>query len=471
MGKYSRLGKNTVFVFIGNAGSKLINLILLPLYTVWMSVEEYASTDLINVYSTLLVSIVSFNLFEAAFVFPKSKPIKDQKRLFSSGISMIIGSFFIFLIIISMCYYAGIIVQEGFIISNIWNISILIGLMILQSFLQQFLRGINQMKGYSTAGVILTASILIISFILIPKLKVKGYILTLIISNLIVIIYMFFSFNMWRYFSLKFINKEDCKSMLSYSLPLVPNNISLWIINALNRPILESYVGLFAVGLLAVANKVPATLHLIYQIFQYSWQISVLEEFRKEDFNLFYNKIFRFLFTGLILFACIVAAGSELIIYIIADNKFHESWKYVSFLNLSVLFSCVSGFVGSIFIVIRKSKYFFYSTFFGSIISFILNFIFIPKFAIWGAILSTVIAQLVTALLRLKYSWKYAKINNVNIYINMIVIYIFISSIFLYFDSYLYKITLFTICISLFFTINIKFIDEIKCEILKKMKK
>lgn len=47
MNKYKRLGKNTLLVFIGNAGSKLIGLVMLPFYTSWLSVEDYGVTDII----------------------------------------------------------------------------------------------------------------------------------------------------------------------------------------------------------------------------------------------------------------------------------------------------------------------------------------------------------------------------------------------------------------------------------------
>lgn len=45
--------------------------------------------------------------------------------------------------------------------------------------------------------------------------------------------------------------------MLSYSMPLVPNNIMWWLVSALNRPVMEIYLGMEAIGLFAVANKFP----------------------------------------------------------------------------------------------------------------------------------------------------------------------------------------------------------------------
>ena len=84
MGKYTRLSKNTALVFLGST-SKLINLLMLPLYTRWLTVDEYGSVDLIVVYSSLLLGIISCSLFDAIFIFPKDHPYEKKCEYFSSG--------------------------------------------------------------------------------------------------------------------------------------------------------------------------------------------------------------------------------------------------------------------------------------------------------------------------------------------------------------------------------------------------
>jgi O-antigen/teichoic acid export membrane protein len=59
MGKYRRLGKNTLLVFVGNMGARVIGLLMLPFYTRWLSVEDYGTTDIINAYVSLLLGLVS----------------------------------------------------------------------------------------------------------------------------------------------------------------------------------------------------------------------------------------------------------------------------------------------------------------------------------------------------------------------------------------------------------------------------
>lgn len=74
MGRYSRLGKNTALVFLGTAGSKFLNLLMLPFYTSWLSVADYGSVDLITVYSGLMLGIISCCISDSLFIFPKTVP-------------------------------------------------------------------------------------------------------------------------------------------------------------------------------------------------------------------------------------------------------------------------------------------------------------------------------------------------------------------------------------------------------------
>ena len=67
---------------------------MLPFYTSWLSVEDYGVTDIINVYVSFLVSIVSCCIAESIFIFPKGQKVEKQKQYFSSGIVLYCRRFF-----------------------------------------------------------------------------------------------------------------------------------------------------------------------------------------------------------------------------------------------------------------------------------------------------------------------------------------------------------------------------------------
>jgi O-antigen/teichoic acid export membrane protein len=421
MNKYRRLGKNTLLVFVGNSGARLMSLIMLPFYTRWLSVEDYGTSDIINVYVSLLLGLVTACITESVFIFPKGKPIEKQKNYFSSGLVFAICSLFLTAILFKVVkiFFTANRIANSFTQST-WLIYGLMVANFLQQYVQQFTRSIDKMKVYSATGVTITVSTATFSFFIIPQWGVFGYVLALIFANFTGMLYSFLCSGAYKYFSVKMVKKSACFEMLKYSIPLMPNNMMWWLVGALNRPIMEQYLGMHSVGIFAVANKFPGIVSLLFSVFGLSWQISVLEEFGKEGYNRFFNMVLRLVALGLFLLFFVMAICSKLIIRIFVAPDFYDASKYVALLTLGAVFSCLAGVVGSNFSAIHQSKYFFYSSIWSSICAVVGNVILIPAFGIVGASITVTISFLVLLISRTIYAWSYVKIQNAKIYLLMI---------------------------------------------------
>ena len=79
--KYKRLISDTVIFAIGNLGSKIILFFMVPLYTNYLSAEEYGTSDLVFTIAQLLMPFVSLVIFDAVLRFGLSK---NAKNLFIS---------------------------------------------------------------------------------------------------------------------------------------------------------------------------------------------------------------------------------------------------------------------------------------------------------------------------------------------------------------------------------------------------
>tara|TARA_R110002020_G_scaffold144769_1_gene317930 strand:- start:5160 stop:6593 length:1434 start_codon:yes stop_codon:yes gene_type:complete len=416
MSKYKRLGRNIFLVFIGNAGAKLLNLLLLPFYTRWLSVEDYGITDMLNVYVMLLTGLVTASIAEAVFVFPKNASKDDQKSYFSSGL-------FIALVFLLLTGLIFLISKNLLIKSNLESIFtdytleiyILLIVNFLQSYFQQFCRGIDKMKVYSSTGIVLTLTTALYSFFFIPTYGVNGFVWAMILASLSAAIYSFIASGAFRYLAFNFIIKKRYQEMLKYSLPLMPNAVMWWFIGYLNRPLIETYAGLNSVGLLAVANKFPSAITMLFGVFFYSWQISVIEEFGKDGYNQFYNKILRLLIFALCLGSILLAIMSKFIISLVTAEEFHQAWVYIPVLALAPLLQAISSYSSANFTASKETKYAFYSSIIGAGASILFNFLLIPDFGIWGAVISIVLAHLTMSIARVGYAWRYVKITNLPI--------------------------------------------------------
>ena len=363
MSKYKRLGKNTFLVFLGNLGSKFIGFLMIPFYTKWLSVEEYGTSDTILIYVSLLLTIFTLSISDSIFIFPKDQNIDKQKRYFSSGLFysvmlLILTGFGLF------CFKEILNTFNTFenIVSNIGYIYLLIVAFFFQNFFQQFTQSIDQIKVYATSGIILTFLTAFFAFILIPKYKIDGFFIAQILSLFITTIYSMFASGSFSFLSLKKIKFSSYSEMIKYSFPLIPNAVMWWLVGSLNRPLMEHYLGMHAIGIFAVANKLPSLINVLFSVFMVSWQISAVEEFKKQEYEIFYNSIFKIVFIVLVFSVIVFSCFSKPLIEFIADAKFNEAQKYIPILCFSVLLSSISSFIGVNFLAGRESKYFFYSS-------------------------------------------------------------------------------------------------------------
>lgn len=407
MSKYNRLGKNTVTVFVGNIGSKLITLLMLPLYTQWLSVEDYGLTDIVSMYVSLLSAFVTCSIAESVFIFPKGQPVEDQKRYFSTGLFFSIGMLLVTALVFFVLGFIDISNSFG---DNLWLIYGMLATSVLQNYVQQFVRSIDKMMVYSVTGIVLTIATALFSFVFIPRYGVLGFVLAMISANVLSMIYSLVFSKANLFVSLKAINKDKWMEMLRYSLPLIPNSLIWWLIGSLNRPIMEANIGMEQVGFFAVANKFPTIIVTVYNVFFYSWQVSVIEEFSTKDYEKFYNKIFKLLLFIVVVLSCLLSICSPLVISLMTSADFHEAWIYVPVLSLAPIFHAISSYAGANFSATRESKYFFYSGAIGAIISLVLNSLLIPRIGIWGAIITVVISFWAMAMSRVYFSRRHVRI-------------------------------------------------------------
>lgn len=109
---------------------------------------------------------------------------------------------------------------------------------------------------------------------------------------------------------------------------------------------------------------------------------------------------------------------SDSIILLIGGTNFIEAIPTIKIISPIIILISLSNLIGiQILVSHGKEKKVLYATFVGASTNFILNLIFIPKFAQDGAAFSTVFAELIVTILVIMFSYSYLK-NNMN-YLNI----------------------------------------------------
>lgn len=414
--QYDRLKKNIVFIFFGNVGSKLITFFLAPFFTFWLSEEDFGVQDIMLVYSVLIIPYVTMGLYEAVFVFPKDKTEREQgEYLTLTTVTTLFMLVVLGLLLVILPTKIISIIFPDKLYNYIFILYILIALESFQRIFQCFTRGIDKIKIFSLIGIIYSIIMLLMSIIFVPRFGLNGYWFSLLMADFFSISYTVLAIRAWKYFRFNIDFKQKFREMILFSIPLIPNATMWWIINSINRPILISSVGLDGVGLYSVAGKFPSILGVVFSIFYSAFQISALEEHKKENFRDFYTNIFRLI----LLIQFIITVGFELfgqyLFKWFIDDKFVSAEFYLPVLSLGIVFSNIAIFVGIMFTVKRKTIHFLYSSLLGAFVAIGTNLWLIPEMGIMGACVAIILSQFSMIAYRYYKSMVYVSLNNIKL--------------------------------------------------------
>lgn len=463
---YKKLVKNTYIFALGTFGSKLLLFLIVPLYTYILSTSDYGTIDLITSTVSLLIPFSTMLIYEAAIRFLIGKETNETKIFNNSIFIFIMGSIFVVLISPIVLYLLGL---EQYLL-------LFICLIILSSYTTifgQYLRAKGDNWSFSISGIINTAVTIASNLILLLVFKkgINGYIYSLIISHLITGFYIFKKANSTKLLNCKYIDFKILKSMLIYSLPLIPSNIMWWIMNAGDKYVINYFLGTSANGIFSVSYKIPTIITMVFSIFMQAWQVSAIEERISNTKKEFYKNVFKYISLSLMIIASFIIIFIKPLFEIVISSEFVSSWMYVPLLSIATLLNCFSTFAGVVYIVQKNSNKSFHTTFFGAVLNLAINFLLIRKLGLLGITIGTAVGYLGVMILRFKDFKKYFDVSLIDIeFIIGILILILDAIVCIYVDGVIkYIITI--ICSLLIIFISRKYISNIISIVKKRLTK
>lgn len=402
-GKYSKLGRNTLWLTIGTFSTKLLTFFMVPLYTSCLSTAEYGISDLLTVTVSLLTPLLTITAAEGVIRFTLDKQV-DKSQIFSIATNIfLIG--FLGLLIISPFLLSCLNLQEYFIYFILYYVSSAFATILLQ-----FIKGLEHIRRFVFTGVLSSATTIAcnILFLLVLRMGVKGYLLALIIGNGLQIAYICLAEKIWNYYSVPWkIDKKLLRIFLIYCIPLIPNSISWWISNSSNRYVLSYFSEAAVLGIYSVAYKIPSIISIISSIFTSAWQISAVENFGGDESKKFFENVYH-KYSALYIIGCsFVVLFIKVLAKVLFANEFYNAWSYAIVLTFAAVFQAMGGFLGIIYGAAMKTKEIFSTTMIGAVINIILNFVLIPFYGAMGAAIATLVSYAVVWGVRIISSRKF----------------------------------------------------------------
>ncbi|MFP3888201.1 oligosaccharide flippase family protein [Priestia filamentosa] len=385
--------KKISIYFVGMLSSKILSVLLIPLYAFYVSTTVLGYYDYIQTIMSITIPIAYIAIWEAILKFILAEEDEMQKKV-------IISTSTVFSIVITLVLVVSVFITLFLSSSQSLSIILLITVMFatyaLALIWQYMARSLGANKVYVFAGIISTILnfIAIILLVCITKWKLEGLFIAYIVGQFSIIIFIEKKIAVRKYVKIRHFNTEALKNMIKFSFPLVFNLISIWLMSAFGRFIITHELDAYHNGLFSFASKFSLIVTMVGSVITMaiieeaiiSTKENGIDDRFKENLQLICR-----IFQSLIL----IAVPIIVIFYaFIKETDYYSSLKYAPWLLIYAVANTVAANFGSVFQAINKTRYQFTTTAMGAIVTVVVSYVFISSLEIYAVILGQILGSI-----------------------------------------------------------------------------
>ena len=397
MSKTTALVKNTIIIALGKISTQFLNFLLLPLYTAYLAAAEFGVVDLVTVVVSLVAPVVMLSLEMAVFRFliDGRGHHKRQARVITNALQLM-GSSMLLAGVLFVLVMQWVAVPYG------WLALGAVVAAVASNFCLQVARGFGNNTQYAIGSMVAGAMIVVLNIVFIAVLKMgaTGMLLATVIGNGVSALYLITTLKISQYIDLSLCDGDTRKELLHYALPLIPNNISWWVVNAADRMIIAALLGVTANGIYAVAYKFPQVFTAVYNFFGLSWAESASIHIRSKDRDAFFSKVANMSVRVFGSFGVVLIVGVSVFFNILVGARYSEARLYIPLLLIGSFFSAIVGVYSAIYIAKKRTKQVLYTSLVAAGISIGLSVVLIPVIGLYGPAVAMIAAYLGMAIFR-----------------------------------------------------------------------
>lgn len=407
MNREKNLLINTFTLGIGTIIPKLVSFIVLPLLTAYLTKSEYGSYDLITTMCFLFVPFVTLQIQTGAFRFlieAKDNSIRS-KRIITNIFAYIIPVSLISVFVLFFALY-----QFDLIIRVL--ISAYFFVEILYQTAGQIIRGMSYNKVYSLASIFSAVSnmISIILFVWFLKLGLVGVLISLIISVSFPTLQMIVSGKILEFIDIRFVKKDVLKELLKYSWPMVPNSMSMWIMNASDRLLITYFLGIEVNAVYAVAKKIPNILTIVQGTFTMAWHESASIASRDDDASTYYSNMFDVVIRLMCGMMIAIIIFLPLIFKILIRGEYQDAYVQIPIILLAMFFYSLCSYLGGIYVAQKRTFNVGITTMVSAAVNLIVCLLFVQRIGLFAASISTLVSYVFLTFYRMFNIRKFVRI-------------------------------------------------------------
>ncbi len=412
--KIKRTVKQTIIYSLGNVSTKLVGLLLLPLYTSQLTTTEYGILSIIEITSQLLLLFFSFSLAQAMLRWSSTEKDKEKDKsiIFSAFTALIIVSILLLVLLIPLKESFSILIFGNKNFSNYFYLLVIWSSLGIINRLPESLLRLRERAVFYSVLMVSKFFVILISnlyLLLAKKMGIEGIVLSQIIGEifLLVISFPFVFKNMKPVFSFTVL-----KEMFYYGFPLALAGAANLILGFGDRYIIAFYLSFAGVGIYSLAQKIAGVITVfILHSFQQGFIPIAFKMFNEENSSRFFSKVLTYFTLFLVFSALGLSLFSEELLIFLTTPVYYEAYKLVPFISLAMVIKGINILFTLGFDYAKRTTTYAVIFILGTILTVVLNIILIPLFDIYGAAYAMLISYSVIAALSFYYSNKLLPIN------------------------------------------------------------
>jgi O-antigen/teichoic acid export membrane protein len=387
--------KNSLIYIIVSVLQKAILFFLLPLYTAFLTPEDFGVLNVVLSISAFLSVLFLLSLNGAATRFHYNHPDDELKisnlwgtlTTFVIINSVILGVVFILFHRIILDPFAKGIDFYPYLLLGIVSTILSPLYLFYQSYLQTKQHGVR--FGINLILNFLLNIGLVILFVVILKKGVLGILLANVITALVFFIYVIIAYIPKIKLGL---SRDILKPSFKYSLPLVPHSLSAWFTMMVDRILVNNMAGKVETGIYSVGYQFGNIVNIFDSAVN---QAYIPWFFEKEKLGVDGHQQIKKVAELLTIVYCFLATGISLfskeVLRFMVTEEFQNAWKVIPFICFAYVFNGLYFFFVNI-LFLNKTKFVPIVTFSSAAISVCLNLILIPKLGGFGAGISCLVS-------------------------------------------------------------------------------
>ena len=408
------LFKHSIVYSVSNVASKAIGVVLLPLYSSFLSLTEFGVLGILEVTIAIFVEVVNLGLGPALVMLNNAKENENKRKqilftIFLTSLSICLVFLLLGLLVIPhIASYFG--EPEQF--KLYFRLSLIVIVLRIMNYLMlNKLRADEKSVLYTVINLVkLTVTLgLTIYFVAYLKLSVAGVLYAYIIGE---------SLNFIMLLPLMIVqmqpefNPAIIKTAINFGVPLIFTSIAMMILNVSDRYILKYFVNYATLGQYDLGYRIAGVLNMII-IMPMSLALIPMayKIYNMEGDKRYFSKMMTYTTYALVWSGMALSFFSKEIIQLFAHNPdYWPAYKVVPILVFSYVFFGMRIIASLGLYLTKNTKYVAYTTIVVAILNILLNIVLIPKYGMMAAAYTTLIAFIVLYILSDRISARFYKI-------------------------------------------------------------